>query len=274
MAETTEYDLIVIGGGPAGYAGAIRAGQLGKKVACIELERAGGTCLNWGCIPSKALLKSAELYRSIQKAETFGISVGSVSYDFEKVIQRSRGVADQMAKGIEFLFRKNKVEYLLGRGRVNEPGVVEITEGKEKGRVLKTANIMVATGCRARQLPMLPVDGKRVMTAREALEMKEQPKRLAVIGSGAIGVEFAYFLNAFGTEVTILEIMPQLVPVEDEEIAKTLEREFKKQKIACELGIEIKSAEVGKDSVKIVYAKKGKEIELEVDMVIQAVGVQ
>jgi len=274
MSEEKNYDLIVIGGGPAGYAAAIRAGQLGKRAACIEMERAGGTCLNWGCIPSKALLKSAELMANIGKAETFGIKVGSVDYDFGKVIERSRGVADQMAKGIEFLFKKNEVDYIVSKAQVKDAGSIELIEGDRKGETLSADNILIATGCRAKQLPFLPVDGERVMTSREALVMKEQPKSVAIIGSGAIGVEFAYFLNAFGTEVTILEILPQLVPVEDEEVAKALERAFKKQKIKSELGIEIKSAEVGGKSVKIEYEKGGNAISLEVDAAIQAVGVQ
>ena len=269
-----KYDLIVIGGGPGGYAAAIRAGQLGKKVACVEMERAGGTCLNWGCIPSKALLKSAELMASLQKAETLGITVGSVEYDFAKVIERSRGVADQMAKGIEFLFKKNNVDYIVAKAQVHEAGAITLTEGDRKGESLKADNILIATGCRAKALPFLPIQDERVMTSREALVMKKQPKSVAIIGSGAIGVEFAYFLNAFGTEVTILEILPQLVPVEDEEVAKVLERSFKKQKIHCELGIEIKEAKVGKNSVTIDYVKKGKPVKLEVESVIQAVGVQ
>ena len=265
-----KYDLIVIGGGPAGYAAAIRAGQLGKKVACVEMERAGGTCLNWGCIPSKALLKSAELIQTIKKAEEFGIKVGSVDYDFAKIIQRSRGVADQMAKGIEFLFKKNKVDYFVGKGHADDAKTVSIVDGKDKGKKLKTSNILLATGC----LPFLPADDPdRVMTSREALVMKKQPKSVAIIGSGAIGVEFAYFLNAFGTEVTVLEVLPQLVPVEDEEIAKLLEREFKKQGIKTELGVEVKAAELTKKGVKLSYSKKGKETTLEVDAVIQAVGV-
>jgi len=159
MADTIEYDLIVIGGGPAGYAGAIRAGQLGKKVACIELERAGGTCLNWGCIPTKALLKSAELYQKIKKADVFGITVKDVSFDFAKVMERSRGVAGQMAKGVEFLFKKNKVDYFVGKGQVTVPGMVEITEGEHKGKFFKAKNILIATGCRMRRLPDLAVDG-------------------------------------------------------------------------------------------------------------------
>lgn len=272
MAEV-KYDLVVVGGGPAGYAAAIRAGQLGKKVACVEMDRAGGTCLNWGCIPSKALLKSAELMHSIKKSEDFGISVGSVDYDFAKIIKRSRGVADQMAKGIEFLFKKNKVDYFVGKACVDDAKTVSIIDGKEKGKKLKTDKVLLSTGCKARRLPFLPNDDERIMTSREALVMKKQPKSVAIIGSGAIGVEFAYFLNAFGTEVTILEIAPNLVPIEDEEVSKLLEREFKKQGIKNELGIEIDGAELTKTGVKIDYKKKGKAISLEVDAVIQAVGV-
>jgi len=164
MAEIIEYDLVVIGGGPAGYAGAIRAGQLGQRVACIELERAGGTCLNWGCIPTKALLKSAELYQKIKKADTFGISVKEVSFDFGKVMERSRGVSAQMAKGVEFLFKKNKVDYVIGRAQVTVPGMVEVTEGESKGKFFKTKHVLIATGCKMRRIADLPVDGTRVMT--------------------------------------------------------------------------------------------------------------
>lgn len=267
------YDLVVIGGGPAGYAAAIRAGQLGKKVACIELERAGGTCLNWGCIPTKALLKSAELYRTMQKAESYGLTVQGVGFDFRKVIERSRGVSAQMAKGIEFLFRKNKVDYFIGRGQVTVPGMVEITEGEHKGKFFRTKNILVATGQKPRPLPGLPVDGVRVMTSREALAAKELPKSIAIIGAGAIGVEFAYFFNAFGAKVTLIEMLPQILPVEDEEVARTLERSFAKQGIAVHTATKCENIRVGDKSVKLDLVKDGAKTELEVETVLVAIGI-
>jgi dihydrolipoamide dehydrogenase len=273
MAETIEYDLIVIGGGPAGYAGAIRAGQLGRKVACIELERAGGTCLNWGCIPTKALLKSAELYQKFKKADAYGLSATGVSFDFAKVMERSRVVSGQMAKGVEFLFRKNKVDYFVGRGQVAAPGLVEIAEGEHKGRFFKTKNILIATGCRMRRIPDLPVDGVRVMTSREALAAKTLPKSIVIVGAGAIGVEFAYFYNAFGAKVTLVEMLPQILPVEDEEVAKVLHRSFEKQGIVIHTGTKCENFRVGKDAVKLNLVKDGKTAEVEAEAVLSAIGV-
>ena len=273
MAESTEYDLVVIGGGPAGYAGAIRAGQLGKRVACVELERAGGTCLNWGCIPTKALLKSAELYQKFKKAETFGLSAKEVSFDFAKVMERSRGVAGQMAKGVEFLFRKNKVDYFVGRAQVTVPGMVELTEGEHKGKFLKTKNVLIATGCKMRRIPDLEVDGRRVLTSREALALTELPKSIVIVGAGAIGVEFAYFYNAFGTKVTLVEMLPQILPVEDEEVAKTLQRAFEKQGIAVRTGTKCENFRVGQKGVKVNLVKDGKTEEVEAETVLSAIGV-
>lgn len=273
MAETTEYDLIVIGGGPAGYAGAIRAGQLGKKVACIESERAGGTCLNWGCIPTKALLKSAELYQKIKKADAFGITVKDVTFDFAKVMERSRGVSQQMAKGIEFLFKKNKVDYFVGRGQVPAAGMVEITDGEHKGKFFKTKAILIATGCKMRRIPDLEVDGARVMTSREALANKTLPKSIVIVGAGAIGVEFAYFFNAFGSKVTLVEMLPQILPVEDEEVAKTLHRSFEKQGIAIHTGTKCENFRVGKNAVTLKLVKDGKSEEIEAETVLSAIGV-
>jgi dihydrolipoamide dehydrogenase len=276
MAEITEYDLVVIGGGPAGYAAAIRAGQLGKKVACIEAERAGGTCLNWGCIPTKALLKSAELYRGLQKVEAFGLRAKEVGFDFGRVMERSRTVAGQMAKGVEFLFRKNKVEYVVGRGMVTVPGMVEVTAGAHQGKFFKTKHVLLATGCQPRQLPGVPVDGRRVMTSREALEPRATPpKSLAIIGAGAIGVEFAYFFNAFGTKVTLVEMLPQIVPAEDEEVARGLQRSFEKQGIAVHVDTKVENVRVRADKVDLTLVKGGEanSRELEVETTLVAIGV-
>jgi len=267
------YDLVIIGGGPAGYVGAIRAGQLGKKVACIEMERAGGTCLNWGCIPTKALLKSAELYRTIQKAGNYGLSVTGAGFDFEKVVQRSRGVSNTMAKGVEFLFKKNKVEYFTGRAQVTVPGMVEITAGEHRGKFFRTKNILLCTGQKPKTLPGLPVDGGRVMTSREALIAKAPPATLAIIGAGAIGVEFAYFFNAFGSKVTLIEMLPQILPVEDEEVAKVLQRSFEKQGISVHTGTKCENIQVGEKSVKLDLVKDGQATPLEVDTVLVAVGI-
>ncbi len=273
MANET-YDLVVIGGGPAGYAAAIRAGQLGKKVACIELERAGGTCLNWGCIPSKALLKAAEIFHSFEEAKAFGINVETApTVDFAKVMGRSRSVADQMAKGIEFLFRKNKVDYFVGRARVSVPGIIEITEGRDKGTFFKTEKTLVATGCRSRRLPNLEVDGKQIMTSREALAMKTQPKSIAILGAGAIGVEFAYFLSTLGTKVTLIEMLDRIVPVEDEDISEALFRSFKKQGIDVRQSTKAENIGVGKDSVKLDLVKGDKRETLEVETLLLSIGV-
>jgi len=270
MAENTEYDLIVIGGGPAGYAGAIRAGQLGKKVACIEMERAGGTCLNWGCIPTKALLKSAELYQKIKKAETFGISAKDVTFDFAKIVERSRSVSTQMAKGIEFLFKKYKVDYIVGKARIDAAGLVSLTEGDRKGQFFKTKAILVATGCKMRKIPGLTYDGVRVMTSREALANTKQPKSIIIVGAGAIGVEFAYFFNALGTKVTLVEMLP----VEDEEVAKTLNRAFDKQGIVSHTNTKCENFRVGKDTVKVDLVKGDQKTEVEAEVLLSAIGVE
>jgi dihydrolipoamide dehydrogenase len=267
------YDLVIIGGGPAGYVGAIRAGQLGKKVAVIELDRAGGTCLNWGCIPTKALLKSAELYRTMQKADSYGLSVTGVGFDFAKVVERSRGVSNQMAKGVEFLLKKNKVDYFTGKAQVTVPGMVEITEGKDKGKFFRTKNILLCTGQKPKALPGLPVDGQRVMTSREALVAKAPPKSMAIIGAGAIGVEFAYFFNAFGSKVTLIEMLPQVLPVEDADVAKLLQRSFEKQGIAVHTGTKCENIRVGEQSVKLDLVKDEAKTELEVETVLVAIGI-
>jgi dihydrolipoamide dehydrogenase len=274
MADTTtEYDLIVIGGGPAGYAGAIRAGQLGKKVACIEMERAGGTCLNWGCIPTKALLKSAELYQKIKKADAYGLSVKEVSFDFANIMLRSRDVAKQMAKGIEFLFRKNKVDYIIGQAHVPAAGMVEIVSGEKKGTLMKGKRVLIATGCKMRRIPGLEYDGVRVMTSREALDAKTQPKSITIVGAGAIGVEFAYFFNALGTKVTLVEMLPNILPVEDEDSSKAVHRAFEKQGVKVHVNTKCENFRVGKDSVKVELVEGDKRVEVESDVLLSAIGV-
>ena len=273
MSSSTKYDLVVIGGGPAGYAAAIRAGQLGKKVACVEQERPGGTCLNWGCIPSKALLKSAELYQKIQHSEEFGISVKGLDYDFSKIIGRSRDVAGTMAKGIGFLFKKNKVDHIIGTGSISVPGMVEVTDGQDKGKILAADKILIATGCKPRRLPDLDVDGERIMTSRQALEMKQQPKSIVIVGAGAIGAEFAYFLNAFGTQVTLVEMLDQILPVEDQEAAAVVEKSFKKSGIDCRTSTSVENIKVNAKSVKMDLVKDGKSESITADSVLLAIGV-
>ena len=273
MNPDITYDLLVLGGGPAGYAAAIRAGQLGKKAVVVEMERAGGTCLNWGCIPSKALLKSAEAYQNALTADEFGISCGEVSFDFEKVISRSRNVADQMGGGIEFLFKKNKVDYVVGKGMVHAPGMIEIMEGEHIGTYLKADKILIATGCKARALDEVKVDGERIMTSREALVMKKQPASIAIMGAGAIGAEFAYFLNSFGTKVILLEMMPNILPVEDREISDALLKSFKSQGIDCRVNTRVDDIKVEDDLVVLkVVAGEAEEV-IEVESLLLAIGV-
>ena len=274
MSEDKPYDLVVIGGGPAGYAAAIRAGQLGRKVACVELERAGGTCLNWGCIPSKALLKAAETLEVIQKASAFGISVGEVKVDFEQVMQRSRQVADQMGKGVEFLFRKNKVDYYIGRAQVTVPGMVEIVDGRDKGRYLPAEKTLVATGCRARRLPGLEVDGFRVMTSREVLAIQRMPPSIVILGAGAIGVEFAYFLKTLGCDVTLVEMLPRILPIEDEEISATLTRSFKKQGIKIRTETKVENVELKEKSVVMDLIHGNERERQEFSSVLLSIGVE
>ena len=273
MSADTKYDLIVIGGGPAGYAAAIRAGQLGKKVVCIEQERPGGTCLNWGCIPSKALLKSAELYNKLKHSEDLGITVKNVDYDFSKIIHRSRNVAATMAKGIGFLFKKNKVEHVTGVGTIQSPGVVEVTEGTGKGKTFTAEKILVATGCKPRQIEGVVVDGERVMTSRQALEMKQQPKSIVIVGAGAIGAEFAYFLNAFDTKVTLVERLDQILPVEDHEIAGVVAREFKRQGIDCRPSTDVQNIKVSKKEVTMDLVKGDHTESISAEALLLAIGV-
>jgi dihydrolipoamide dehydrogenase len=270
---STEYDLIVVGGGPAGYVGAIRAAQLGKKVVCVEQERAGGTCLNWGCIPTKALLKSAEVYDLMQRANEFGLKAEGVSFDFAKIVQRSRGVSDRMAKGVEFLFKSKKVDYVVGKGQIGADKKVTVTGADGKTQVLSGKNILLCTGAGARPLPGVKVDGDKVLTSREALALKEQPKSLTIIGAGAIGVEFAYFFHTFGTKVTLVEMLPQILPVEDTEISELLKKDFLKSGIEVLVETKVEAVEVGAKSVKVkVSGAENKTIES--DKLLVAIGLQ
>jgi dihydrolipoamide dehydrogenase len=272
-----DYDLIVIGGGPAGYVGAIRAAQLGKKVACVELERAGGTCLNWGCIPTKALLKSAELKMLLGHVEDYGLSIsGEVGFDFAKVMQRSRGVSDQMAKGVEYLFKKNKVDYVVGKAQIQGPAdaaikKVNVTGADGKTQTLMGKAVLICTGAKAKMLPGLKADGVKVMSSREALAIKTLPKSVVILGAGAIGVEFAYFFNAFGSKVTIIEMLPQLVPVEDTEVAEQLKRAFTKQGIEAFTGTKMEKTEVTDKGVKVTV--EGGKV-FEADALLVAIGVE
>jgi len=268
------YDLIVIGGGPAGYVGAIRAAQLGKKVACVEADRAGGTCLNWGCIPTKALLRNAELYQTMRtKAGDFGLSIEGLSYDWGAVVKRSRKVSDRLAGGIEFLFKKNNVDYVRGFGSVLGSGKVEVTAGDGSKQVLETGKVLVATGCKSRDLPGLPYNGKTVIGSKEGMVLKDQPKELIIIGAGAIGVEFAYIFNAFGTKVTLVEMLPRLLPIEDDEVGDALKKSFTKQGIRCLTGTKMTDAKDHGDRVEVTLDDGSGPQTISADVCLVAIGV-
>lgn len=268
-----KYDLIVIGSGPGGYVAAIRASQLGKKVAVVEKAEIGGICLNWGCIPTKALLKSAQVFEYLSHAQDYGISVKDAKADFSGMVKRSRGVADGMSKGIQFLFKKNKIDQLLGFGKLAANKTVVVTDDKGKSENYTADNIIVATGGRSRELPNLPIDGKKIIGYREAMSLPKQPKKMVIVGSGAIGVEFAYFYHSIGTEVTIVEYLPNVVPVEDEDISKQLARSFKKSGMKIMTGSEVTSVDTkGKTCKVTVKTKKGEEV-IDADVVLSAVGV-
>ncbi|MFT5191070.1 MAG: dihydrolipoamide dehydrogenase [Verrucomicrobiales bacterium] len=267
------YDLIVIGGGPAGYVGAIRAAQLGRKVACVEMDRAGGTCLNWGCIPTKSLLKNAELYQTLKhQADQFGLKIEGLSYDWDKVIGRSRKVSDQLAGGIEFLFKKNGVDYIRGEGTLVGPGKVAVTDVAGAKTLHDTKHILVATGCVSRPFPNFPFNGRSVIGSKEALVLAEQPKEIIIIGAGAIGVEFAYFFNAFGTKVTMVEMMPHILPVEDDEVSVTLEKNFAKQGINILTNTKVTGTVDTGSGVEITVEGKETQV-LKADTALIAIGV-
>ncbi|MCM2302708.1 MAG: dihydrolipoyl dehydrogenase [Flavobacteriaceae bacterium] len=269
-----KYDIIIVGSGPGGYVTAIRASQLGFKVGIVEKENLGGICLNWGCIPTKALLKSAQVYDYMKHAEQYGLKVSQVEKDFEAVIKRSRNVADGMSKGVQFLMKKNKIELIEGFGKVLPDKKVLVTNADGIVSTYEADHIIIATGARARELPNLPIDGEKIIGYRQAMTLKQQPKKMIVVGSGAIGVEFAYFYQTMGTEVTIVEFLPNLVPLEDEEVSKQLERSFRKAGIKTMVNSEVLSVDISGEGVKaIVKTKKGEEI-LEADIVLSAVGIK
>jgi dihydrolipoamide dehydrogenase len=269
------YDLIVIGGGPAGYVAAIRASQLGKKVACVEVDRAGGTCLNWGCLPTKALLKNAEIYQTLtKKAAEFGLKFDNLSYDWTTVIGRSRKVSDKLAGGIEFLFKKNKVDYVRGLGSIEAPGKVGVVAADGSKQTLEAKNILIATGAKSRPLPPLPFNGTTVIGSKEAMILAKQPESMIIIGAGAIGAEFAYIYNTFGTKVTMVEMLPHVLPVEDDEVGDALEKSFIKQGIRCLTNTKITAtADKGSHVEVTVEGPKEKGV-LKADVVLVAIGVQ
>ena len=270
------FDLIVIGSGPGGYVAAIRASQLGMKVAVVEREHVGGICLNWGCIPTKALLKSAQVFEYIRHAEDYGIQVADANANFEKVIARSRSVADGMSKGIHFLFKKNKITLIEGNGQLVKGNKVEVTDNAGKKSLYAANNIILATGARSKELANLPIDGKHIIGYREALAMPSLPKTMVIVGAGAIGVEFAYFYNAMGCKVTVVEFLEQgLVPREDKDISKELRRSFKKAgiKVYANTGVDSVKQENGQNIVSMTNRKTGKQEIIECEVVLSATGV-
>ncbi len=265
-----EYDVVVIGGGPGGYTAAIRAAQLGLKTAVVERDEVGGVCLNWGCIPSKALLRNAEVLNLFHNAERYGISYENLQYDMGKAIDRSRKVVDRMVNGVKFLLKKNKIDLLQGTARLTEPGRIAMDSS---GETIAAGSTIVATGARSRDLPMLKADGESVITSREALELREPPGSVVVVGGGAVGIEFAYFWRAYGSDVTIVEMLPHLAPSEDEEISQQLERSLSRQGIKFKTGAAVESVEQRDGKLALTLAAAGEEGPVEADKVLLGVGV-
>ncbi|MBL7902473.1 MAG: dihydrolipoyl dehydrogenase [Bacteroidia bacterium] len=268
------YDIIVIGSGPGGYVTAIRAAQLGFKTAIVEKESLGGICLNWGCIPTKALLKSAQVFEYLNHSKDYGISADNIKHDFGAVIKRSRDVAEGMSKGIQFLMKKNKIEVIMGTAKVKPGKKVEVKGADGKTTLLEGKHIVIATGARSKQLPNLKQDGKKIIGYREAMSLPKQPKTMVVVGSGAIGVEFAYFYAAMGTKVTIVEFLPNIVPVEDEEVSKQLEKSFKKAGIEIMTEASVEKVDVLGELCKVNVKTKTGNVQLDCDIVLSAVGVE
>lgn len=267
------YDLIVLGSGPGGYVAAIRASQLGMKTAIIEKESLGGICLNWGCIPTKALLKSASVKEYIDHAADYGLDNASATVNFPAVIKRSRGVAEGMSKGIQFLMKKNKIDVVTGFGKLKGSGKIEVTAEDGSKTTVEAKNIIVATGARSRKIDAIPQDGKRILGYREAMNPAEMPKSIVVVGSGAIGSEFAYFYNTMGAKVTLIEFMPNILPLEDEEVSKQLEKSFKKAGIDVMVETSVEKAEAGDKGCKVHIKNKKGEQTIECDVVLSAVGI-
>lgn len=276
MTDSRQFDLAVIGSGPGGYVAAIRSAQLGLKTAVIERDQLGGVCLNWGCIPSKALLTNAKVYREILEADKWGISVENIGFDIKKIIQRSREVSETISKGVAFLMKKNNIEVIKGEATFENSNHLQLSDSSgEAVETINAKNIIIATGARARSLPGMEVDGKQIITSRHALEMAYIPKSIAIIGAGAIGCEFGYFYNSFGSEVTLVEMMDHLLPIEDEEVSKELERSFKKQKIKFRLGTKVTESKQSEDGVRLTLeTRDGSKDELTAEIVLCAIGVQ
>ncbi|MAX81116.1 MAG: dihydrolipoyl dehydrogenase [Crocinitomicaceae bacterium] len=267
------YDLVVLGSGPGGYVAAIRASQLGLKVAIVERESLGGICLNWGCIPTKALLKSASVFEYINHAEDFGIQVKDAKADFKSVVARSRSVADGMSKGVQFLMKKNKIDVIMGEGKLKNPTTIAVTDADGKTSDVEGKNIIVATGARSRSLPNLQQDGEKIIGYRQALTLPTLPKKMVIVGSGAIGSEFAYFYQAMGTEVTLVEYLPNIVPNEDEDVSKQLGRSFKKTGMNVMTNASVESVDTSGKTCKVTIKTKKGEEQVECDVVLSAVGV-
>ena len=266
------YDVVVLGSGPGGYVAAIRASQLGFKTAIIEKESLGGICLNWGCIPTKALLKSAQVYDYIKHAKDFGLEASGTP-NFEAVIKRSRAVADKMSKGVQFLMRKNKIDVIMGFGKLVAKGKLEVADKDGKKQTVEAKHIIIATGGRSRELPSMKLDGKKIIGYREAMVLPQMPKSMIVVGSGAIGVEFGYFYNSMGAKVTIVEFMPKVVPVEDDDISKELEKSLKKQGLTIMTSSEVTAVDTSGNGVKAKVKTANGEVTLEADVLLSAVGV-
>ncbi|HMX61633.1 MAG TPA: dihydrolipoyl dehydrogenase [Candidatus Sumerlaeota bacterium] len=268
----SSFDVVVIGGGPGGYVAAIRAAQLGLKTAVIERDRLGGICLNWGCIPTKALLKNAEIYDHLMHGAEWGIKADNITIDFDRVIKRSRGVADRMSSGIDFLMKKNKVTPIIGTAKLLKGNKVEVTK-KDGKDVVEAKHIIIATGARARSLPNVTIDGEKIITSKEAMFLKEIPKSLAVVGAGAIGIEFAYFYAVLGTKVTVIEYMDTILPVEDRECSAVVMKSLKKRGVNIITGAAVKSVEKTAKGTKVTYEIQGKAETVEADKTLMAVGV-